>query len=180
MILSAGESKRFGAQKLETIYKGKRLLQWSIDTVRELQTDKLIVISKYLNRYLFDIDGFEIIVNESTELGLSESIKCAIKRAQGYEAIMIFLGDMPLVDINLPNEVLLMAERNSKIIFPSHNGIKGFPVYLPSKYFDDALKLKGDVGLKDVILRHVGDLLTFEGGERCIFDIDTKMDIKKW
>jgi molybdenum cofactor cytidylyltransferase len=176
-ILAAGRSERFGTQKLSTFYRGKRLLQWSIDVVKKLPTDKLIVVSEELNLALFDVDPFTIVVNKRPDLGLSESIKCGIKKADGYEGVLIFLGDMPGVNEYHSRKVLSLDR--SKIIFPSHEGIKGFPVYLPSKYFDEVMKLEGDVGLRELIFSHKEMCLTYEEGKACTFDVDTEEDIEK-
>lgn len=176
VILAAGKSERFGNQKLMSLYNGKPLLQWTLDTVNSISNEGILVISDYLDISLFNVKNLKVTVNKKTELGLSESIKIAIKGAESDEGVLIFLGDMPKVRSSLAEKVLKL--RGEKIIFPSHEGIKGFPVYLPRKYFDEALKINGDKGLRELIISS-GDFFTFEGGKECIFDVDFPQDIEK-
>ena len=174
-ILAAGRSTRFGSQKLVQSYHGKLLLQWPIDVLRKISAEKLLVVSKTLDVSLFDLDGFKLIINEKPEYGISSSVKLAVSAAKGHEGILLLLGDMPKISTDLVKQVISMDRK--RIVFPSHDGIKGFPVYLPSKYFEEAMSLSGDVGLRKIIAKHTNDVATFDGGEECIFDVDTPQDI---
>ncbi len=173
-ILAAGRSKRFGRQKLTYPYKGKPLLQWTIDTVSNLKIEGVIVISENEDFSSIDFKTLKVLINKNSDLGLSESVKMALMEAKGKDGIMFFLGDMPKVDLNLAKKVFEMA--GERIVFPTHEGIKGFPVYVPSKYFDEAMKIYGDKGLRDLLISK-RDFLTFEGGEECVFDVDSLEDI---
>lgn len=174
-ILAAGESKRFGSQKLIYPYKGKPLLQWTIDTVSMLKSNGFIVISESENFSSIDFKSLKILINKRVDLGLSESVKMALIEAKGKDGLLIFLGDMPKINFNLVQKVFEMARE--KIVFPIHNGIKGFPVYIPSKYFDEAMAIQGDKGLRDFLISK-RDLVTFDGGEECIFDVDFPKDME--
>lgn len=175
VILAAGKSERFGNQKLISLYMGKPLLQWTLDTVNSIANEGILVISSYLDVSRFNVGNLKVVLNEKTELGLSESIKIAIRESKSDEGILIFLGDMPKIKVTLAKKVLSLS--GERIVFPSHEGIKGFPVYLPCEYFDEALKINGDKGLKELIISN-GDFLTFEGGKACVFDIDLPDDIR--
>lgn len=174
-ILAAGESKRFGSQKLIYPYKGKPLLQWTIDTVSALKAKGFVVISENVDLSLINFKTLKVLVNKRVDLGLSESVKIALLEAKGKDGIMIFLGDMPKISLNLAEKVFEMA--GEKIVFPIYNKVKGFPVYIPSKYFDEAMKIEGDKGLRDLLISK-SDIMTFEWGEECIFDVDFLKDVE--
>ncbi len=178
-MLAAGSSKRFGTQKLTHLYHGKPLLQWTIDLLKKLNGEfkKILIISKSLDLGPLETDDFDIVVNEDAEKGLSTSVKLAISTAAKFKSdgLLLLLGDMPRISSDLVKKVLLMNK--GRITFPSHDGIKGFPVFLPSKYFTETNVLSGDVGLRKLIALHKGETMSFEGGQNCIFDVDTIKDV---
>ena len=179
VVLAAGSSKRFGTQKLTHLYHGKPLLQWTIDLLKKLngKLKKVLVISRSFDLSPLETGDFEIVVNENAEKGLSTSVSLAISIASKYESdgLLLLLGDMPRISTDLIRKVLFMSK--GRITFPSHDGIKGFPVFLPSKYFSEVDVLSGDVGLRKLIALHKDEAISFEGGQDCIFDVDTIKDI---
>ena len=179
VVLAAGMSKRFGKQKLEYVYKKKPLLQWTLDLVNNLNFRKILIVSKSLDISKFNLDDFKVAINEKTERGLSSSVKLAImmcERKKEDEGALFFLGDMPEIDLKLVKRVLSFD--TSHIVFPTFGGVKGFPVFLPSSYFDEARKIKGDSGLISVIKDHKKECISFEGGWKCVYDVDTIDDLK--
>ncbi len=174
VILAAGDSSRFKRQKLIMVYEGKPLLQWSIDVLRGFDFDKVLIVSKSLDLSTVDTADFEIVVNPDAHLGLSTSVKLAVSVAKGYEGLLLLLGDMPRIGKALVERVVSMDQ--TKIVFPIHKGIKGFPVFLPSLYFEEVKTLTGDVGLREIIAKHEDETIWFNGGEDCIFDVDTPKD----
>lgn len=178
-MLAAGSSKRFGTQKLTHLHHGKPLLQWPMDLLKKLNGEfkKILIISKSIDISLLKTDDFEIVMNKNAEKGLSTSVRMAISIASESEStgLLLFLGDMPKISTDLVKRTLLMNKE--KIIFPSHDGIKGFPVFLPSKYFGEVSVLDGDVGLRKIVALRKDETVSFEGGQNCIFDVDTIKDV---
>jgi len=177
VVLAAGVSKRYGAQKLEEPYKGKHLLNWTIEVARKVPGRKVMVISRYLDISKFNVEGFEIKVNEHPEKGLSSSVKIAVKECERSDGILLFLGDMPEITSKLVRKVLSFGKK--RIVFPHYESIKGFPVFLPSSYFEEALNVDGDVGLRIVIKRHKDECITFKSDRRCVYDVDILSDSKR-
>lgn len=174
-ILAAGSSSRFGSQKLLSDYRGRKLLQWPIDALKKSDLEGTVVVSEGLDLSGIDTGRFTVVRNGRARLGLSESVKLAIEGAKGYDGILILLGDMPGIDEKLVERVLKMA--GDRIVFPNHGGIKGFPVFLPSKFFKEAEDLEGDVGLRKLVKDHGEEIATFEGGKECVFDVDRPEDL---
>ncbi len=177
VVLAAGKSERFGSQKLEHPYHDKPLLQWTLDVLKKMNLDRVLISSKHLDISKFDLKGFKVLMNEEAQKGLSSSVKLAISECENSDAILFFLGDMPEIKKDLIERVLSFGI--SHITFPHFKGIKGFPVLLPSSYFEEAKKIEGDVGLRNVIKNHEKDCITFEDGWECVYDIDTFEDVKK-
>ncbi len=181
VVLAAGSSKRFGRQKLTHLYYGKPLLQWPIDLLKKSggEFKKILIISRSLDLRLLKTDNFEIVINENAEKGLSTSVSLSISIASssGSNGLILLLGDMPRISTDLLKKVIFMGKE--RIVFPSHDGIKGFPVFLPSKYFSEVNVLSGDVGLRKLIALHKNETVSFEGDKDCIFDVDTIEDVAK-
>ncbi len=156
---------------------GKKLLQWPIELLKKINLEGIVVVSKGLDLSQVDPCGLDVVRNERSEFGISESVKIAIERAKDHEGVLLFLGDMPRIDERLVEEVIKRADQ--RIVFPIHGKIKGFPVFLPARFFDEALRINGDVGLKGFIKDHPEDVVIFEGGKGCIFDVDRPEDLAK-
>jgi len=173
IILAAGESKRFGLQKLNYPYRGKPLIQWAIDVVEENFSEGLLIISQTLDLSKARVRKLKLILNKNPELGLSNSIKLGLMAAGGKDVI-IFLGDMPEIDSELVQKVMSFSK--DKIVFPNFNGVKGFPVFIPAGYLKSACEIEGDRGLRDLIMR--SEYITFEWTRSCIFDVDLPEDLE--
>ncbi|BBJ28875.1 nucleotidyltransferase family protein [Athalassotoga saccharophila] len=173
IILAAGESRRFGVQKLNYPYKGKPLIQWTINVVEENFSNGFLIVSEKLDLSKISVKKLEIILNKNPDLGLSNSIKLGLTAANGRDVI-IFLGDMPEIDSQLVQKVVSLSK--DKIVFPNFNGIKGFPVFIPSNYFKSAYEIEGDRGLRDLIMK--SEYLTFEWTRSCVFDVDLPEDLE--
>lgn len=169
-------SRRFGKQKLEYSYKGKPILQWTLNKVRNYNARKLLIVSKELDLSRFDLKDFEIVENKAPQNGLSSSVKLAISKCMKSEGVLFLLGDMPEMKRESIEKTISLGK--NRIAFPKFNGIKGFPVFLPSKYFSEALKISGDVGLRKLIKAHMNDVISFEDDWSCVFDVDTVKDLK--
>ena len=103
IILASGLSTRFGkADKLMTEFRGKALVQHSIDAVHDIPfAERFAVIPKMSNerRKLFNHEGYSLVENSSPELGQGQSLKLGAQAAManGHKAICVMLGDMPFV-----------------------------------------------------------------------------------
>jgi molybdenum cofactor cytidylyltransferase len=157
VILAAGLSSRFKGNKMLFSYNGKPLLQWTIDLVNSFNFDSIIIVNEKWKEYkdYFSIYDFKILENKEYKNGISSSVKVAIKYAlsHGYDNVLIFLGDMPLIPKNII-EKILKTQTQKTIIAPYYNEKKGFPTYIKKELFEEILKLEGDAGIKQIIKKH--------------------------
>ena len=117
--------------------------------------------------------------NSHYESGMASSLKAGIRAVSGkVDAVMIFLGDQPLV----PNEVVQTiisqyraSEETIKIVRPLFGQRLGHPILFDSSLFDEFETLQGDEGGKSIIQRHQNNvkLLQFPNSDWGI-DIDTE------
>ena len=183
IILAAGASTRLGEPKQKLLYKGKSLLQHTIQTAIDSNCKPVVVVTGYDHRLIEkDIDTREInfVHNAAWESGMASSInKGLVKMLQlqpTMDSIIFLLCDQPFVDVPLINS--LIDQHNTtpkKIIACAYNDTLGAPVLFDREYFNELLSLTGQEGAKKLILKHAEDVASvpFPAGA---IDIDTPAD----
>ena len=186
VILAAGSSNRLGYAKQLVEFKGKSLLQRTIDASASLEFDSKILIlgarkEKIENE--IDIQGFEIVNNENWEEGMSTSIIAGLKKSLEIEKdlqhLLILLSDQPFVSQEKIEQLISAhLKGNSLTTFSEYAGDVGVPAIFSSEVFQDLKELKGDQGAKKLIYENKFDYRTvkFEEGN---FDVDTADDVER-
>jgi UDP-N-acetylglucosamine diphosphorylase/glucosamine-1-phosphate N-acetyltransferase len=108
-ILAGGEGKRMRSEipKVLHLFKEKPMLVRIIETVRELEPIKIIIVTgKYhpviiqtLTNYI-DIFGL-VFVKQIEPLGTGNAIKCCLEKYENTDKVLILNGDTPLITSNL-------------------------------------------------------------------------------
>lgn len=184
IILAAGSSRRYGKDKLLESLEKKRILQTVLDNNSATACDpKILVIRPDFPINLFDTTDYQIAINRSHEFGISTSIITGLKSIIRYRVpgVFLVLGDMPFVresDITYLWEKA--KEKPDYFISFTFKGKKGFPTYIPEKYFDSLMKLEGDSGAFNIVKNGIAPFLGFEGEKRHIIDIDSENDLKEY
>lgn len=183
-LLAAGESKRFRGEKLIHFFKKKALSEHVLDLINSLnnhdsiQFQKLIVTKPQLMNFFLSKTGNQWLVIENTAFrsGMSSSLRMAVDQAEKNRSdfILLFLADMPAIQIHTVRSVLeLMVKNPDRIIRPKYLSQPGFPVALPKSLFQEIAQLEGDCGAKPVIAQHKDQLILFPTNDYgSIFDID--------
>lgn len=102
---------------------------------------------------------------------MASSIAPSVRGAVG---VMLCLADMP--DLTCGDLALLIAFRKEggrSIIGANPGGRAGHPVVFPSRLFTELLELGGDVGAREVVVRHAGSIIDVEIGAAARIDFDT-------
>ncbi|SFG01046.1 nucleotidyltransferase family protein [Salegentibacter agarivorans] len=185
IILAAGASRRLGFPKQLVEFKGKSLLQHSIDVAELLEFDYRILMlganAKKIEKGL-DIGNFTIIINEEWELGMGTSISKGVSAAlnvkSDLELILILLSDQPFVTKEKIQELIReQLENKMPATFSEYAGEVGVPAIFSKETFSDLMTLKKDQGAKKLILdeKISFETIKFEEG---IFDVDTAEDVE--
>lgn len=185
VVLAAGASRRLGFPKQLVEFKGKPLLQHSMDVAELLEFDCRILMlgsnAKKIKKGL-EIGNFEVIINEEWELGMGTSISngvsAALKAKSDLEHILILLSDQPFVTKEKIQELIRVQLENKKpATFSEYDGEVGVPAIFSKENFSDLMALKKDQGAKKLILEEKisFETLKFEGGN---FDVDTAEDVE--
>lgn len=158
------------------------ILEQAIDNLLNSAVDEVIVVVGYKAEEIektIAAKTVKIMLNPNYGEGMSTSIIAGLILVDPRaEAVMLALGDQPLVDSSTINRLIAEFSRHDKgIAVPTYKGKRGHPVILAIKYKAELLKLKGDIGAREIISRHPDDVLEVGvGSESVITDIDTEDD----
>ena len=175
-IMAAGLSTRFGGDKLRANLGGRRVIVWVLEAVRESKiTRRSVVIRREKDIDIFSSMGFEILVNEKPEEGLSSSIKIAVEwLPDSYEGLLILLGDQPLVSSGTI-ERLVEEFMTGKylIVSASVDDTPVNPAIFHRSLAGELKQLRGDTGARSVIQRHLDSTRLVKVDKRELLDVDT-------
>jgi molybdenum cofactor cytidylyltransferase len=184
VILAAGTSSRLGFNKLAVRVDGQSVITRAIEPFCVEYIEKILVVTnpetgsvrQEIEKYFASfISCFTFIENHSYRDGMSSSVKAALPFVEGADAVFFHLGDKPFIKKETVRRMLnLYLRKDARIIIPEYKNKKGHPVMVKIKpYFDEMRMLKGDKGLREIVDKHMEDVVFIEGDEGNIFDIDT-------
>jgi molybdenum cofactor cytidylyltransferase len=176
LLLAAGRSKRFGADKLTAKLHGKAVVRLSVRALLPLDAVYVVVppgadaITQALSR--LDV---RFVVNLARDEGMASSIRAGIAAlGTDVDAVVIALADQPLAS---PEVAEVLRERWARgdvsAVVPMYADGQGHPVLFDRTCFAALGALRGDHGARGV-LRDLGDrcaTVTIDGAAPT--DVDT-------
>jgi molybdenum cofactor cytidylyltransferase len=183
IILAAGNSTRFGNVKQLIHFRGKPLLQHTIEQATGAGAEPIVVVT---GAYADDIskgiksEKADIVFNNEWELGMASGIVTGLKEAisldNNIEKAIIAVCDQPFISSSLFQQLYQVQNESSKhIVACAYADTIGTPVLFTQKYFDVLMNLRGDEGAKKLLRRYNEDVATVDFPNGYI-DIDTKED----
>ena len=167
ILLAAGQSKRMtGKNKLTKEIKGTPLIKHSIKNILSSSIDELIIVLGYqkeiIEKLIDKNEKIKFVFNKDFESGMASSIKTGLDNlSEKTEAFFICLGDMPMVNSDIYNQ--LIKSRNQKnIIAPTYNGQQGNPILFDKSMKEKVMDITGDVGAKKILELNKDKILNLE------------------
>jgi molybdenum cofactor cytidylyltransferase len=182
ILLAAGESKRMGKPKQLMPWGKSTILTQAIDNLKSSAVDEIIVVLGYRAEEItktIATKPVEIAISPNYKQGMSAAIIAGLNLvASQSQAVMLALGDQPLVDSQTINRLIDEFYNHDKgIVIPTYHGKRGHPVIFAIKYKPELLELKGDIGGREIIKNHPDDTLEVAAdSEGVISDIDNRSD----
>ncbi len=173
VVMAAGNSKRFAANKLSADFSGRPLIRWALEAVPAgLQT---VVVTQYPEiAALAESYGFRCLINKHPDRGQGYTIRLGTACLQGCDGILYMVADQPMLRRRSAQAVIeLWRQHPEHIVCLSHKGKRGNPCIFPAACFAELMALEGDVGGNVVIRRHADKLLLVEAPEDELSDVDT-------
>jgi len=178
LVLAAGASTRFGAQKQLAELDGVPMLEHSLRTISAAPVGRVVVVlgsaaDEIVSKV--NLHRADPIVCARWEEGQSASLACGLAELAGCEAVVVTLGDQPRVSPDAIARVI--AGRNgASAIRVTYNGNPGHPVLLEQALFEQLRDVTGDKGARNLLLSvPVRDIPCDDlgGGE----DVDTPAEL---
>lgn len=185
ILLAAGEAKRMGKPKMLMPFGSGTVLEWSLDNLLASRADEVIVVlgpnAEAVKQVIADRQ-VKIAVNPDYHLGMSTSLITGLKLVNNQtQRIIVALADQPLVCNETYNRLIEASLCSDKgITIPVYQGKRGNPVIFSAGYKQELTELEGDVGGKEVTMRHPDDVLEVDVHSECVnLDINTTQDYLK-
>ncbi|MCL4330207.1 MAG: nucleotidyltransferase family protein [Candidatus Thermoplasmatota archaeon] len=177
VLLAAGISSRFGADKLSARLGGIPLMERALNAARNAGSSDLVIVlqtGSKLARYIPETAN--IVYNPEPEAGISGSVRLSFNGISGRtDAILFTLADQPFVSASMLHRLIDTAEKSSAgIVSYSIGADPRNPALFKRRYFHELLSIKGDRGAKSLIKEHENDAFLIEPPRpEFLFDIDT-------
>ena len=154
LLLAAGHSRRFGADKLAARLDGKAVIWWSATALASLDAVYVVIPpgGDALPQALSRLD-VTFVTNLGRDEGMASSIRCGLAALPpDVNAVMITLADQPRI---APATVSALCDRwrigDVSAVAPVYRDGRGHPVLFGRECFEALSVLTGDVGARAVL-----------------------------
>ena len=186
LILAAGTSTRMGRPKQLLPVEGVSLLDRVLVEALNSELTLVVLVLGYKAREIRESlkteihhPKLKIIENRDYEDGISTSIIAGLSEVEdAYEHCMIILADMPHITTNVINSLLhqYLASRLPLGSIKVRNR-RSHPVIFGRKLYPEIHRLQGDLGARELFIKHSDHVCFVEPGENYNdMDIDTPDD----
>ena len=180
VVLAAGAGSRFGGpvHKLLAEFRGRPVVAWAIDAAAEAGLDDTLVVTGAVElSHLALPAGVRLLHAEHWAEGQAHSLQAARAEveAAGHDALIVGLGDQPLVPASAWRAV---ATSSSPIAVATYGGRRRNPVRLGRSVWP-LLPVDGDVGARAVMLS-MPELVEEVACTGEPVDVDTEEDLGRW
>ena len=189
VILAAGMSKRMGKPKLLLPVNGAPLIYYPISLALQQKLNPVVVIAgkyiKKIEKVIVGCDEVTYLFNPDYESGMASSLKLGIEAiSDQVDAVMIFLGDQPLVPNEVVQTLIMEYELNKKkgirIVRSRYQGELGHPILFDSSLLQHFNHIKGDEGGRSIISNHKEQLKIIDFSQYYWgMDVDTPEDYER-
>jgi molybdenum cofactor cytidylyltransferase len=155
VVLAGGEGSRFGARKQLAELDGRPLIEHAVGAVLAVPAlERVIVVlgagaGEIATRV--DLGRAEVAICEGWAEGLSASLRAGVDALADAEAIVVTLGDQPLVTPQAIAAVLDELDAPEPAVRATYAGRPGHPVLIKRELFEAVRRLRGDAGARDLL-----------------------------
>ena len=187
ILLAAGQSVRFGSDKLKAVVEGEAMYESAISRFEAFQGFKSYVVTgKEEITLSAESAGYTVVCNKEPEKGISLSVKLGLTKAiedadengTPLRGVLFSVCDQPRLKKSTIQRIINTAFHNpGKIVCAGEGTRNGNPVLWDKRFFDKLLELDGDIGGKKILKENLDSLkiVPVQAGE--LQDIDRKEDL---
>lgn len=187
LVLAAGASSRMGTPKQLLPWNGANLLDSVIKNALVFCPDHVVVVlganAQEIQAHSIHNKSVQFVFHKNWDLGLGSSIAYGVDFIQevwqNTKAILILLGDQPLIDSEYVSKMIQMYKGSGKgIIATEYDKGVGVPAIFDRRYFSNLAQLNKDIGAKQIIKKFKNDTFLLGPSGKTI-DIDTLEDYQR-
>lgn len=183
VILAAGAATRMGKLKQLLPYRGRTLVEHSIQQAIEAGFHPIIVVvgaEADAVRRVIATQPVDIVQNQQWQTGMGSSVAAAITQLQesgaDSAAVAILLGDQPLITAeHLAEMRTLLHTRQNPVVAAQYGGTLGVPALFKRELFFMLASLPAEAGARHFLRDSALSVTEFPLPEAAV-DIDTPAD----
>jgi xanthine dehydrogenase accessory factor len=184
VILAAGESRRMGEPKMLLPFGNSTIIGTVAGNAQNSITDHVrVVLGADAEAIPKSLSGLkvELVVNRDYRNGMLSSVQAGLRSLpEATTAVMILLGDQPMISVEIMDRMIERYKQSEKnILIASTNGKRGHPMIFSATYIPEILAYGPEDSLRNLPANHPGEVEEVETGKQEILrDIDTPQDYK--
>jgi len=182
LILAAGFSRRLGFPKALVRVHGRSLLRRTAALMAPFAAKLIVVVPPRAARYRIELRGLSVtyIANRQRAAGMSSSVRRGLAQARYSPALLVVPVDL----VNLRRrDIARLINRwraaRRRVVARSVGAYGGSPLILPRWLYAPALRIAGDVGLRELVGRLPAEHLVRVSLPSAAEDIDTLPDLRQ-
>jgi molybdenum cofactor cytidylyltransferase len=184
IVLAAGASSRMGRPKMLLPIGGRTLVSTVAAALLDADLARVIVVLGCDADRVREAAGLpddprlRVIVNDDWQSGMASSLRRGLEECEGAQAALVALGDQPGLTSDRVRRIVSAWSPGVPLVFPVHDGRAGHPVLFGRGLWPELRALRGDVGGRDVVKRHVSNAIQVP--EAPLPDLDTEEDLLRY
>lgn len=182
LVLAAGGSMRLGEAKQLLPYRGRTLLDATLDMARACGFDQLLVTlggSAEAVRQNVNLDGTATVENRDFSSGCGSSIATAVgATAARADGLVLLLGDQPGVRAADVRRLIREAAHTPLGVCRYRDGL-GHPFWFRRDVFDDLAALHGDKAVWKLLHSGAYPVTAVDVDGEIPVDVDTRADYER-
>ncbi len=154
LVLAAGAGRRFGGGKQLAPLAGRPLLEHALANAAAIPAEHFVVVLGSEAEGVAErvpLHGFEPLVCPGWEAGMAEPLKLGIAALAACDAIVILLGDQPLIGPEAARRLLARRRPGRAALRATYGGRPGHPVLIERSLYEAVAALSGDAGARDLL-----------------------------
>ena len=178
ILLAAGQSTRFGRQKLLELWNGEPLVRKAARCLLDGGLRPVVAVVSADPRLVDALAGLPVMTVENAhpEEGITSSIAIGVRALpDATDAALIGVADQPYLTAQAIEE-LVKAFSPGRIIVPRWGDHRGNPPVFDRRFFPELIALDGDAGGQGVIAAHPNAVTEVPLPARLGDDIDRPED----
>jgi CTP:molybdopterin cytidylyltransferase MocA len=155
LVLAAGAGTRFGSAKQLADFEGQPLLEHAVRAMVASPVERVVVVlGSGAEDVLAQVDlhGADAVVCERWAEGQSASLACGLAELSGCEAVVVTLGDQPLMTPDAIGRVIAGRRDGVAAVRATYGGVPGHPVLLERRLFERMRDVTGDHGARNLLI----------------------------